>query len=217
MGRSWSGVTLIAALVIMAGCGGAIPKTHYYVLDLPSPAPAASRAADDPPSSYTAVVLPFRAPEPLDQDRIVYSSSPVELSYYQYHRWAELPSPLLTSALAGRVRNLGLFASVSMFDGRTKGDYLIRPHLERLQEIDREGGVTVQVQMSVDAVEAKTNHVVWRSEASHSGAVTAGEVGAVVTEMSRGAEACLEKITGDLRNLQKVFPPAPAPASAASR
>jgi ABC-type uncharacterized transport system auxiliary subunit len=209
VGCRWICAALITALALMAGCGGAIPKTHYYVLDLPAPALAAPRAADDPPSSYTAVVMPFRAPEPLDQDRIVYSSSPVELSYYQYHRWAELPAPLLTSALAGRVRNLGLFANVSIFDGRTKGDYLIRPRLERLEEIDREGGVTVRVQISAEAVEAKTNHVVWRSEASHSGAVTAGEVGAVVTEMSRGAEACLEKITGDLRNLQKAFPPAP--------
>jgi len=211
--RSWTGIILTIGLT--AGCGGGIPKTHYYVLDLPAPAPAASTPSSSSP--FTAMVLPFRAPEPLDQDRIVYSSSAVELNFYDYHRWAERPTILLTSALADHLRASHLFSSVSIFDGRTNADYMIRGRLQRLQEVDAEGGVTVRVQMAADALDARTNRVVWSAEASHSAQVHTPDVSAVVAEMSRGAEVCLGKITSDLENLRKAFPPAPVPSSAASR
>ncbi|HZS51388.1 MAG TPA: PqiC family protein [Bryobacterales bacterium] len=198
-------------MVLAAACGGSIPKTHYYVLNLPPPAP---RAGD--PSPYTAVVMPVRAPEQLEQDRIVYSPSPVEIEFYEYHRWAQRPAETLTNAIAERLRAARLFSNVIVFDGRTKGDYLIRSRLNRLEEVDSENGVAVTVELAADAVEAKNNRVVWTSSASHTGPVTSGDVRAVVTEMSRGVDACLGKITADLENLRKAFPPPPAPASIAS-
>ncbi|MBI3666867.1 MAG: membrane integrity-associated transporter subunit PqiC [Acidobacteria bacterium] len=195
-----------------AGCGGSIPKTHYYVLDFPAAAP---QPRD--PAPYTAAVMPFRAPGQLEQDRILYRPTPQEVGFYEYHRWADRPSSMLTSALVNRLRAQGVFRAVSLFDGRTKPDYLIRGRVERLDEVDSSGGVSVRVELLAELVEGKTGRTVWSGAGSHTGALTAGEVSAVVAEMGRGAEACLAEITAGLENFVKALPAPPAPASAVSR
>lgn len=213
MGRIVNRAWLVAGLALMAGgCGGPIPETHFYVLNLPASAP---QPRD--PAPYTAVVMPFRAAEQLRQDRIVYRPSAVEVEYYDYHRWAERPADALTAALADRLRAQHAFSEVSIFDGRTKGDYLIRGRLERLEEIDSPESVSVQAAMSADLVEVKTNRTVWSGSASQSQPVSEGEVKAVVEAMSRAADACLTQLATGLGGFAKSLPPAPAPASAASR
>lgn len=210
-GLAWKAYGVAALVAWSAGCGGAIPKTRYYVLDLPAPAPQARH-----PAPYTVTVMPFRAPEQLEQDRILYRPSPVEVDFYEYHRWAERPAALLTTALAERLRAGNLFAGVTTFDGRTKADYMIRGRLERLEEVDSPGNVTVRVEMAADVIEVRTSRTVWSKSASHQGQVTEGEVKAVVAEMSRGVENCLGQLAAGLENFAKSLPPAPAPASAVS-
>ncbi len=198
-------------MMAAAGCGGSkIPSMHYYVIDLPAPAP---RPRD--PAPYTVSVMPFHVPGHLEQDRIAYRPSGVEVDYYEYHRWADRPAPMLTTALIDRLRAQHLFSSISLFDGKTRTDYLIRGRLERLEEVDS-GSVSVRVEMAAEVVDAKNNRTVWSGSASHSGPVTVGDVKAVVEEMSKGVDACLNQITAGVEGFAKSLPPAPAPASAAS-
>lgn len=207
--RAW----LAAGLALVAGgCGGPIPETHYYVLNLPAPAPAPRD-----PASSTAVIMPFRAAEQLEQDRILYRPSAVEVDYYDYHRWAQRPAAALTAALANRLRGQHTFSEVSIFDGRAKGDYLIRGRLERLEEVDSPESVSVQAALSADLVEVKSNRTVWSGSASQSQPVSEGEVKAVVEAMSRAVDACLTQLTTGLDGFARSLPRAPAPASAASR
>lgn len=200
-----------ALLILASGCGGPIPKTHYYVIDLPSVAPRPRE-----PVPYTVVVSPFRAPDQLEQDHILYRPSPQELDFYEYHRWAERPNSMLTAALVARLRAQRLFADVFEFDGRAKADYLVRGRVERLEEVDSPNGVTARVDLAVDVVEMKSNRAVWSSAASHSNPVSGHEVRDVVTEMSRSVDACLGQITAGLEQFAKSLPPAPARASAGS-
>ena len=209
MTRFW----LAMGLIVMAGCGGGkIPRTHYYLLDVPAPAP---RPRD--PAPYSLAVMPFKVPDQLEQDRIVYRPSGVELDFYEYHRWAQRPGPTLTAALASRLRSQNLFSGVSIYDGHTKTDYVLRPRLERLEEVDSSSSVTVRVELGAEMIETKTNRTVWSGSGTHSGPVTAGEVRAVVEEMSRGVDACLGQITAGVDGFAKALPPAPVPASAGSR
>jgi len=201
-----------ALLALGVGCGGAIPKTRYYVLQLPAPAPQPRE-----PGPHTAAMMPFRVPDHLEQDRIQYRPSGVEVDFYEYHRWAERPGPALTAALLDRLRAQRLFSGVTLFDGRTKPDYLIRPRLEQLEELDSGNGVTVRVEMAAEAVDLKTNRTVWTGAATHSAPVSVGEVKAVVEELSRGVDACLSQITASLEGFLRALPPAPAPASPGSR
>lgn len=213
----WRWGPLAGLLLVLAGCGGAIPKTHYYVLSLP-PSPNANGAgmAARPAGSRSLAVLPLRAPEQLEQDRIVYRPSPVELDYYDYHRWAQRPTSVLTEALVERLRASHAFSAVFLFDGRAKPDYLLRTSLERLDEIDSPGNVTARADISAEIVELKTGQIAWTGSCSQSGPVGASEVKSVVEGMSRVADDCLKQITASIETFAKSLPPAPASTSAPS-
>src|SRR4029450_9469415 len=121
-----------AVVGLLAGCGGPRgPQTKYYKLEIPQPpAPAG------PAVPVSLRIEPFRTASLLRQDRIVYRPSPVEVGYYEYHRWAEPPNDTLTKALADQLTKRRIFQSVEIADGGKKADYVLSGSIDRLQEVD---------------------------------------------------------------------------------
>src|ERR1700679_4225669 len=88
-------VFYLAALVIMAGCAGRMKYPSYYPLTLPAP-------PDPPPAEKalaTLAIREFRAPTYLRQGAIVYKTSPEQINYYAYHRWASDPRDFVTNSI----------------------------------------------------------------------------------------------------------------------
>ncbi len=183
---------LVAAFAAWAGCGGKVPPTSYYVLNLAAPAPA--RATLD----HTAILMPIRAGQVIRQGRIVYRESPEQVGYYEYHRWAEDPPESVARSLLRHVRARGTFASAARFDGRTRADFILRGELSRLEEVDHTGSVTAEVELSLELVEASTARVVWSGSASESEAVPASEVRSVVERLSVAADRAIDRLAGQL-------------------
>ena len=203
MSRLWMCLLALGA-VLATGCGGALPKMHYYMLNLPA-APAPAPASGAP---YAVAVMPFRVPDYLQQDRLAFRPSAVEVDFYEYHRWAQRPAAMLTEALVQRLRSRGVFSTVLVFDGRTRTDYLLRGRLNRLEEIDENGSVSVLVELSADMLDLKANRTVWSGAAAQSGTVSQGEVSDVVTALGQAAGASLDQITTGLEGFAKGLPPA---------
>src|SRR6202051_3124279 len=136
-------VFCLAALVMLVGCGrGRYPK--YHPLNLPAP-------PDPPPAEnvHAAVaVREFRAPAYLRQGAIVYKPSPEQIGFYAYHRWAINPCEFVTNSVIERLRASERFARVKPYDGRPDIDYVFNGRLEKLEEIEHEGGVKVEVAIS---------------------------------------------------------------------
>jgi ABC-type uncharacterized transport system auxiliary subunit len=187
--RRW---VLACIAVACLACAGAVPPTHYYVLDLPAPAPAAA------PLEHTAVLMPVRAGQVIRQGRIVYRESPEEVGYYEYHRWAEDPEDSVARSLRQQVLALGTFARVADFDGRTTADYLLRGELLRLEEVDHGGGVRAAVEISLELVEVATARVVWKGTAEKTEMVPASEVRSVVSRLSAAADQAIRQLSGEL-------------------
>src|SRR4051812_15680007 len=84
----------LATLMILVGCGS-VRYPNYYTLKLPAP--------PDPPASENAhatlAIREFSAPAYLRQGAIVYKTSPEQIGFYDYHRWATEPSDVVTNAL----------------------------------------------------------------------------------------------------------------------
>ena len=178
-------------LLVLASCGGGkIPDTHYYALDLP-PAPQAAPAGA---LRHTLAVLPMRATEMLTQDRIVYRPTREEVGYYEYHRWAEDPRTSIQNALIGRLRQTGAFATVALFDGRTRADYLLRSRIDRLEEVDFEQGVKVYATVSAELVDGETARVVWTGVGTGEGSVAQSDVREVVSRLSEATKQGLDEI-----------------------
>ena len=180
----------MAALVILAGCGGRVRYPNYYTLNLPAP--------PDPPAAENAhavvAIREFRAPAYLRQGAIVYKPSPEQIGFYAYHRWAIDPREFVTNSVIERLRASGDFARVKSYDGRPDIEYVLSGRLEKLEEIDYEGGVKVEVAISAQMTNLATGATVWTNAVSEVGDVNKHNVQAVVSEMNRTMERAIEKL-----------------------
>jgi cholesterol transport system auxiliary component len=183
-------VLSLAAVVILASCGGKIRYPNYYTLNLPAP--------PDPPAAENAravvAVREFRAPAYLRQGAIVYKPSPEQVRFYAYHRWAINPCEFLTNSVIERLRASRNFARVKPYDGRSDIEYVLSGRLEKLEEIDYEGGIKVEVAISAQMTNLATGATVWTNAVSEVGDVNKGDVPAVVSEINRTMERAIHKL-----------------------
>jgi len=191
---------LAALLIILVGCGGAVKYPNYYALHVPPP--------PDPPAQEgvraSLAIREFRSPTYLRQGAIVYKTSPEQIGFYNYHRWAVDPREFLTNAVADRLRASGTFTQVKLYDGRPDINYVLSGRLEKLEEIDYEGGVKVEVAISAQMTSLATGATVWTNAVSEVGTVGQHDVPAVVSEMNRTMERAIVKLLTP--------PPGPAPS-----
>ena len=198
-------MTLVAlsTLAALGGCAGKVGRTNYYTLNLPAP--------PDPPAAenaHTSVAIrEFRAPAYLKQGAIVYKPSPEQIGFYAYHRWAIDPCQFVTDSIIARLGATGTFSRVKYYDGQPDADYLVSGRLEKLEEIDYEGGVRVEVAVSAQMTRLDTGSIVWSKAVSEVGVVNQHDVPAVVSEMSHTMERAIEKL----------LTPVPGTLSAVSR
>src|SRR5580693_9280523 len=183
-------VFCLAALVILSGCGGKVRYPNYYTLNLPAP--------PDPPAAEKAhaslAIREFRAPAYLRQGAIVYKTSPEQIGFYAYHRWAVAPRDFLTNAIIERLRASGVFAHVQAYDGSRDVDYVLSGRLEKLEELDYQGSVKVQVAISAEMTSIASGAIVWSNAISEIGDVNQRDVPTVVSEMNRTMERAIEKL-----------------------
>jgi len=184
----------VLALIALGACGGKIPPTHFYALDLSVPAtPRPANTLD-----HSVLVMPMRAADRLTQDRIIYRPSREEVGYYEYHRWADEPRSSVTAALVEKLREKGTFNRVAMFDGRTKADYILRGRVSRLEEVDFEEGVKVYAAIELELIDGKDASVAWSGTGEASSPVETAEMRDVVGRMSEAMKRSIDQAAGDL-------------------
>jgi ABC-type uncharacterized transport system auxiliary subunit len=181
---------VLTALIILSGCGGAVKYPTYYTLHVPPP--------PDPPAQgnlhASLAVREFRSPAYLHQGAIVYKTSPEQIGFYNYHRWATDPRDFVTNTMVDRLRASGTFTQVKPYDGRADINYVLSGRVEKLEEIDYDGGVKVEVALSAEMVQLSTGATVWTNSVSELGQVDKHNVPAVVSEMSSTMERAIEKL-----------------------
>ncbi|HTC46303.1 MAG TPA: ABC-type transport auxiliary lipoprotein family protein [Candidatus Aquilonibacter sp.] len=196
-------VVAVSAIVILAACAGKVGRANYYTLNLP--APPDPPAAENPHT--TVAIRQFRAPAYLRQGAIVYKPSPEQIGFYAYHRWAVDPCDFVTDSIIDRLSATGTFSRVKRYDGQSDADYAVSGRLEKLDEIDYEGGVKVEVAVSAQMTRLDTGTIVWSKAVSEVGEVNQHDVPTVVLEMSHTMERVIEKL----------LTPVPGTLSAVSR
>jgi ABC-type uncharacterized transport system auxiliary subunit len=183
-------VFALTALIALAGCGGAVKYPNYYTLNVPPP--------PDPPAKEgvraSLAVREFRSPTYLHQGAIVYKTSPEQIGFYNYQRWAVDPREIVTNAVTERLRASGNFTQVRPYDGRSDMDYVLSGRIEKLEEVDYEGGIKVEVSISAQMTNLTTGAAVWTNTVDEVGTVGQRDVPAVVAEMNRTMERAIEKL-----------------------
>jgi ABC-type uncharacterized transport system auxiliary subunit len=183
-------VLTLAVSTALVGCAGKIKYPSYYTLNVPAP--------PDPPAAEgvraSLAIREFRSPAYLRRGAIVYKTSPEQIGFYNYDRWAVDPRDFVTNAVADHLRASGTFTQVKLYDGRADIDYVLSGRLERLEEVDYDGGVKVQVAISAQMTRVATGETVWSNEVTEVGTVAQRDVPAVVSEMSRTMERTIDKL-----------------------
>jgi len=179
---------LLALLPALAGCGR-VRYPRYYTLNLP-PAP-------DPPAQEnrtSIAVREFQSPGYLRQGPIVYRTTAQEIGFYEYHRWAADPRKVVTSAVIDHLRASGQFSMVATYDGNPDIDYVFSGKLEKLEELDYEAGVKVEVALSAQITRASTGATVWSNTVSEVGTVTHRSIPGVVAQMNGAMDLAINKL-----------------------
>jgi len=181
---------LLATLIGLAGCAGTLKYPNYYTLHVPPP--------PDPPAQegvYASLaVREFQSSAYLHQGAVVYKTSPEQIGFYNYHRWAADPREVVTNAVIDNLRASGNFTQVKLYDGRSDIDFVVTGRLEKLEEIDYERGVKVEVAISAQMTNLSTGAAVWTNTVDEVGTVGQRNVPAVVSEMNRTLERAIEKL-----------------------
>ena len=182
-------VFCLATLAILVGCGR-VRYPHYYTLNLPAP--------PDPPASEnthaTLAIREFSAPTYVRQGAIAYKTSPEQIGFYAYHRWATDPREAVTNAVMDHLRASAAFAFVKPYDGRPDASYVLSGRLEKLDELDYEGSVKVEIALSAQMTSIATGATVWSNAVSEVGDVNKRDVPAVVSEMNHTMERAINKL-----------------------
>lgn len=203
MNRYWR-IFLVAAVTLsvpLTGCVSRIKYPAYYTLNL---APAI-----DPPAKTgelaSIAVREFQAPAYLRQGAVVYFTSPEEIGFYEYHRWAVDPRQVITQTIIERLRASGNFALVKTYDGRNDVDYVLSGSLDKLDEADYGRGVRVEVALSAQVTDLHSGKTIWSNSASNTAKLEERKVSSVVTQMSSLTDRDIEDLLKSL-----ALPPATA-------
>jgi cholesterol transport system auxiliary component len=180
---------MMTLLPVLSGCGR-VRYPAYYTLNLPAP--------PDPPAAENVrtsiAVREFQSPNYLKQGPVVFRPTPEEIGFYEYHRWAADPRMLVTNAVVDHLRAGGQFFMVSLYDGRPNNDYVFSGKLEKLEEVDYQAGVKVEVAMSAQITRVATGATVWSNAVSETGTVSQRNVRGVISEMNRTVDLAINKL-----------------------
>jgi uncharacterized lipoprotein YmbA len=185
---------LAIALMALGGCAK-VRYPDYYALKLPNPV-AASRDPARIPASVA--VREFRAPQYLRQGSIVYRPESEQIAFYNYHRWAEDPRQSVTNTMVRELKRV--FESVDFYDGRTNAGFLFTGSLNRLEEVDSEHSVSVEVEISGKLQNVKTGDVMWSDTSFKTSEVNQRSLPAVVAEMSRDLSEAAAQLVSSMRS-----------------
>jgi ABC-type uncharacterized transport system auxiliary subunit len=187
-------LTGVMISVFLTGCMGKVKYPAYYRLNLAPPVDPQAKA--DAPASIA--VREFRAPAYLREGPIVYLTSPEEIGFYEYHRWAVDPRQTITQAIVEYLRASGNFKLVKIYDGRNDVDYVLSGRLEKLNEVDDEGGVQVEVALSAQVTDLHSGNTVWASSAAEKAKIEGRNVSFVVAQMSNLTDRSIEELLKSL-------------------
>ena len=182
-------IVFMGALVL-AGCG----RVRYpasYVLNFPPPAPQAA------PSNGTlgpVAIRELRCPEYLCEGRIAYRTSPEEVAFYEYHRWAMDPRQAITQYLEDGLRAQSLFQSVTVHERGSETAYVLSGNIERFEEVDQDRDVRVICTISAQLLDTRTRSVVWSHTESETVPVEKRDIAGVVGSLSAAAQTVADRL-----------------------
>jgi ABC-type uncharacterized transport system auxiliary subunit len=182
----------ILACLTLSNCGAIAPVKYYRLDVVPASAPAGGS-----PYPVDLILGRISAPDLFRDDRLVYSTGPVEMGTYENQRWAEIPTEMIENMLLESLRSSGQYRSVQKLSSNARGDYILRGRLSALDEVDAPQ-VAARFRLELELFDRKSGTVVWTQSYAHDEPVSDKTVPAVVEAMQTIVRAGLQQLTESL-------------------
>ena len=193
MKRKFIFPALMLCLGILNGCGAARPS-KFYQLTLPNDK---TPGADPAPFPVTLLLGPITTSHLYRDDHIVYTSNGEAMGTYEYQRWAEPPSEMISDVLLRELQESERYQHVYSLRSDSRGDYVLRGRLYDFREISG-NGLAARVAFDFELRDSKTGATVWSRSYSHDEPVSAKDVTAVVAALNRNVQSGLSEVMGGL-------------------
>ena len=201
MRGAWKAVAVVLMAAMASACGSSRP-VKYYALEVPQP-PAQSAAAQFPVSLLVARITSSHL---YRDDRLVYGVSAEELGTYEYERWSEPPVDMIQDSLIASLRATQRFRSVAAVSSSLRGDYLLRAHLNALDEIDKPQ-LAARFSIELELYDPRAAATVWSDSYSHDEPVNGKKVADVVAALDQNVKTGMNQLAGDLGQYFASRPP----------
>ena len=193
MKRKFIFPALMLCLGILNGCGAARPS-KFYQLTLTNDK---ASGADPAPFPVTLLLGPITTSHLYRDDHIVYTSNGEAMGTYEYQRWAEPPSEMISDVLLRELQVSERYQHVYSLRSDSRGDYVLRGRLYDFREITG-NGVAARVAFEFELRDSKTGATVWSRSYSHDEPVSAKDVTAVVAALNCNVQSGLSEVMGGL-------------------
>lgn len=195
--------TAVVGGVLLCGCSltQSKPEVHHYLLALTIPHTLL------PTTKATLVVRPFSASEPYTQDRLVYRTSPYQLDFYNYHRWAAPPAEQVTTWSRQYLRSSKIFTKVYP-TGEGMADFALGGRILQFDEIDNEQSWDATLSIDFWLTGLEQRKPLWSQSYTATQKTEKRNPAAVAAAMSRNLEVILGKLVADLASIV-IVPPTP--------
>jgi ABC-type uncharacterized transport system auxiliary subunit len=184
---------LILGLGILNGCGAARPSKFYQL----TPPNDKTPGADPAPFPVTLLLGPITTSHLYRDDHIVYTSNSEAMGTYEYQRWAEPPSEMISDVLLRELQESERYEHVYSLRSDSRGDYVLRGRLYDFREITG-NGVAARVAFDFELRDLKTGATVWSRSYTHDEPVSGKNVTAVVAALNRNVRNGLTEVLGAL-------------------
>lgn len=187
--------------VLFGGCSLTRPRPevrHYALaLDVPEAQPGAAKTS--------LVVRPFTAHDPYNQERLVYRSSPYQLGFYNYHRWAASPAEQVTDWTRRYLAGTGVFAKVfPTSDG--SADLALGGRVRQIEEVDHVQSWEAILSIDFWLTRSDQRSPMWFQSYTAAQQAEKRNPEAVAEALSRNLKEILGRLTADLRSVVAALP-----------
>jgi ABC-type uncharacterized transport system auxiliary subunit len=196
-----AGIAVLGLSASLAGGCGAARPSKYYQLTVPGDA---APAADPNAVPVSLLVGRITSPELYRQEEIVYTTGGESMGTYEYHRWAEPPTEMISEVLLRQLRASGHFRSVSLLRSNVHGDFLLHGHLYDFKGVK---GDVARVTMELDLRDMRTGTSVWTHFYSHDEPTSAKEIDAIVAALDKNVQQGIAESLASLDQYFAAHPP----------
>ena len=174
---------LVLFIIWIGGCAN-VPLTHYYAFQ-----PDFETKTATAPPKYDRIIAVdvFEADIPYQQDKIVFRTSPYEISFYEYHKWLRPLGELLAEQTLKVMASAAMFPQVQPYVPELTSDYILRARIKMFDHWYSAQQSFVQVVIQYQLTTTKDERPIWRERI----ATTAQITNLQVIEIVKGFETAV--------------------------